>query len=193
MPNCNRLSCGRSIAASSSAPTTCGGLSSTARGGSRWAACACRHWQPASISRRSATPARPVTFADFEHALVRNIAAAMGLSAALVSQDWSRTNYLSAPAELLDAWKTLKNLTRIAVATRWQWEPREIVPSQVPQTMVASTSFARRRLRLSQAMVRSTTQRRGSRMKPLAASERLTISMVQLPRPSSAPFSLSPA
>src|ERR1700680_2285895 len=48
--------------------------------------------------------------------------------------------------------------------------------------MVASTSLARRRLRLSQAMVRSTTQRRGRRMKPLAASERLTISMVQLPR-----------
>jgi hypothetical protein len=41
--------------------------------------------------------------------------------------------------------------------------------------------------------VRSPTQRRGSRMKPLAASERLTISMVQLPRPSSAPFSSRPS
>ena len=47
------------------------------------------------------------TFADFEHALLRNVAAAMGMSAAQVSQDWSRTNYSSARAELLDAWKTL--------------------------------------------------------------------------------------
>jgi lambda family phage portal protein len=47
------------------------------------------------------------TFADFEHALLRNVAAAMGMSAAQVSQDWSRTNYSSARAEMLDAWKTL--------------------------------------------------------------------------------------
>lgn len=46
-------------------------------------------------------------FADFEHAMLRNVAAALGLSAAQVSQDWSRTNYSSARAELLDAWKTL--------------------------------------------------------------------------------------
>ena len=37
-------------------------------------------------------------------------------------------------------------------------------------TIVASKSFARRRLRLSQAMVRSTIQRRGNNLKPLAAS-----------------------
>jgi hypothetical protein len=42
--------------------------------------------------------------------------------------------------------------------------------------IVASKSFARRRLRLSQAMVRSATQRRGNNLKPLAASDRLTIS-----------------
>ena len=39
-----------------------------------------------------------------------------------------------------------------------------------------SQSLARRRHRLSQPMVRSTTQRLGSTAKPLAASERLTIS-----------------
>ena len=50
----------------------------------------------------------------------------------------------------------------------------------------ASKSLARRRLRLSQARVRSTTHRRGRSSKPLAASERLTISRVQLPRRPSA-------
>jgi hypothetical protein len=44
--------------------------------------------------------------------------------------------------------------------------------------MVASKPLARWRLRLSQAMVRSTTHRQGSRSKPLAASDRLTISRV---------------
>ena len=38
-----------------------------------------------------------------------------------------------------------------------------------------SQSLARRRHRLSQAMVRSTTQRRGITSKPCAVSERLTI------------------
>src|SRR6516162_8982510 len=47
--------------------------------------------------------------------------------------------------------------------------------------MDASKSFAKRRLRLSQAKVRSTTQRRGSSSKPIASAARLTISMVQLP------------
>src|SRR6201993_3066031 len=47
-------------------------------------------------------------------------------------------------------------------------------------SMVASKSLARRRLRLSQAMVRSTTHRRGNSWKPLAASQRRTISRVQL-------------
>jgi lambda family phage portal protein len=57
---------------------------------------------------KTVTASRPANnFADFEHAMLRNVAAALGLSAAQVSQDWSRTNYSSARAELLDAWKTL--------------------------------------------------------------------------------------
>lgn len=59
--------------------------------------------------------------------------------------------------------------------------------------IVASKSFARQRLRLSQAMVRSTTQRRGNNLKPLAASDRLTISMVQRPIEASAFLSFGPA
>ena len=52
--------------------------------------------------------------------------------------------------------------------------------------IVASKSFASRRLRLSHAMVRSTTQRRGNSLKPLAASDRLTISIVHEPIEASA-------
>src|SRR5271155_2335834 len=63
----------------------------------------------------------------------------------------------------------------------------------VADLMVASTSLARRRFRFSQAKVRSTTQRFGSRTKPLAVSERLMISMVQSPSLAKASRSLSPA
>jgi hypothetical protein len=51
----------------------------------------------------------------------------------------------------------------------------------VELSMVFSQSLANRLHRLSHANVRSTTQRRGRRTKPLAVSERLMISMVQLP------------
>ena len=47
--------------------------------------------------------------------------------------------------------------------------------------MVASKSLARRRLRPSQAKVRSTTQRRGRTLKPVTSSLRLTISSVHWP------------
>lgn len=59
--------------------------------------------------------------------------------------------------------------------------------------MVASKSLASRRQRPSQAKVRSRTHRRGSTSKPLAASERLMISMVHVPRLASACDSFSPA
>ena len=45
----------------------------------------------------------------------------------------------------------------------------------VAEAMVCSKSLARRRFRLSQASVRSTTQRRGRTTKPLVVSDRLTI------------------
>lgn len=52
--------------------------------------------------------ARPTSnFADFEKAVLRNFAAAAGLSAQQVSQDWSDVNYSSARGALLEAWKTL--------------------------------------------------------------------------------------
>lgn len=45
-------------------------------------------------------------FADFEAAVLRNIAAGTGLSYEQLSQDWSKTNYSSARAALLETWKT---------------------------------------------------------------------------------------
>ena len=59
--------------------------------------------------------------------------------------------------------------------------------------MVFSQSFANRRHRPNHARVRSTTQRRGRTSKPLAASERLTISSVQLPILSKALRSFGPS
>ena len=56
-----------------------------------------------------------------------------------------------------------------------------------------SKSLASRRLRLIQARVRSTTQRRGSNTKPLATSDRLTMSIVHLPSGTSDCSSFSPA
>ena len=51
---------------------------------------------------------RPSTgYATFEGAVLRNVATALGVSAEQVSQDWSKTNYSSARASLVEAWKTL--------------------------------------------------------------------------------------
>ena len=46
-------------------------------------------------------------FNEFVQEMQRSFAAASGMSAEQISQDWSRTNYSSARAALLEAWKTL--------------------------------------------------------------------------------------
>lgn len=46
-------------------------------------------------------------FDNFEHAVLRSISAATGQSAEEVSHDYSKTNYSSARASMLAAWKTL--------------------------------------------------------------------------------------
>ncbi|MEM5373183.1 phage portal protein [Paraburkholderia azotifigens] len=57
----------------------------------------------------SVSPAHPDgNFEAFAHEMQRVIAAALGLSAEQVTQDWSKTNYSSARAALLEAWKTLQ-------------------------------------------------------------------------------------
>ena len=50
-------------------------------------------------------------FSDFAHEMLRTFAAAAGISAEQISQDWSRTNYSSARAALLESWKTLMRRT----------------------------------------------------------------------------------
>lgn len=45
-------------------------------------------------------------FADFQKAMLRNVASAAGMSYEQLSQDWSSTNYSSARAALLETWKT---------------------------------------------------------------------------------------
>lgn len=58
------------------------------------------------INAVSAT--RPASnFRDFEAAVLRNGASAMGISAQQLSNDWSDVNYSSARAALLEAWKTI--------------------------------------------------------------------------------------
>ena len=47
------------------------------------------------------------SFADFEAAVLRSIAARMGLSEGQLTQNYSRTNYSSARAALLEAWRTM--------------------------------------------------------------------------------------
>ena len=74
-------------------------------------------------------------------------------------------------------------------ASSWT-EARYIHASPLPT--VASKSLASRRLRFSQAKVRSTTQRRGKTEKPVDRSERLTISICHCPCRASAVVSLSP-
>lgn len=52
---------------------------------------------------------RPASnFGDFQAAMLRNVASAMGISAQQLSQNWSDVNYSSARAALLEAWKTLE-------------------------------------------------------------------------------------
>jgi len=52
--------------------------------------------------------ARPnANFPQFEAAMLRNAASALGISAQQLSNNWSDVNYSSARAALLEAWKTI--------------------------------------------------------------------------------------
>jgi lambda family phage portal protein len=56
----------------------------------------------------SITPTRPNTaFSAFQETCLRNIASALGISYEQLSQDWSKTNYSSARAALMEVWKHL--------------------------------------------------------------------------------------
>lgn len=59
-------------------------------------------------SVNTVTATRPNSnFSDFEAAVLRNAASAIGISAQQLSNNWSDVNYSSARAALLESWKTL--------------------------------------------------------------------------------------
>ena len=97
-------------------------------------------------------------FADFEHTVLRSISSAMGTSPEQLSQDWSRTNYSSARASLLEAWKTLgrrrgdfaANFAQ-PVYVAWLEEAldsesgvlRELMPAGAPDFLAARAAYSR--------------------------------------------------
>lgn len=95
-----------------------------------------------------------VGFSDFAHEMLRTFAATAGISAEQVTQDWSRTNYSSARAALMESWKTLVR-RRTEFATNfaspcyavWLQEAMEKgelpLPNGAPDFIEAATSYAR--------------------------------------------------
>lgn len=95
-------------------------------------------------------------FEDFAHEMLRSIAAALGVSAEQITQDWSKTNYSSARAALLESWKTLtRRNTEFKVGTAtpiyacWLQEAMErgdlddVLPRNAPDFIDAATAYTR--------------------------------------------------
>ncbi|MGO4416626.1 phage portal protein [Cupriavidus sp. KB_39] len=95
-------------------------------------------------------------FADFAHEMLRSIAAAMGVSAEQITQDWSKTNYSSARAALLESWKTLsrrsaefKMGTATPIYACWLQEALErgdlddVLPRNAPDFIEAAAAYSR--------------------------------------------------
>ncbi|WP_028210771.1 phage portal protein [Paraburkholderia mimosarum] len=93
-------------------------------------------------------------FEMFTHEMQRVFAATLGLSAEQVTQDWSKTNYSSARAALLEAWKTLQrrrdefclNFASPFYAS-WLWEAMDRgelpLPDGAPPFAEARSAYAR--------------------------------------------------
>lgn len=76
-------------------------------------------------------------FEAFEAVSLRNIASALGISYEQLSQDWSKTNYSSARAALLEVWKTLtarrsKFAARFCTPVYLAWLEEEFDLGDVP-------------------------------------------------------------
>ncbi|MGF6549318.1 phage portal protein [Paraburkholderia youngii] len=95
-------------------------------------------------------------FEEFAHEMLRSIAAALGVSAEQITQDWSKTNYSSARAALLESWKTLSRRNtefKIGAATplfaTWLQEAMErgdlddVLPNKAPDFIEAATAYSR--------------------------------------------------
>ena len=102
------------------------------------------------------TATRPSSHFDaFEHAVLRRMAASTGASAEQISQDWSKTNYSSARAALLESWKTLiRRRTDFAIGTAspifaaWLEEAVEgplksLMPRRAPEFPEFRSAYAR--------------------------------------------------
>jgi lambda family phage portal protein len=93
-------------------------------------------------------------FSDFAQEMLRTFAAAAGISAEQVTQDWSKTNYSSARAALLESWKTLtRRNTEFKVGTAtpmyacWLHEAMDRgdlpMPNGAPDYLDARTHYSR--------------------------------------------------
>src|SRR5271157_4152464 len=109
-----------------------------------------------------------------------------GFSLSLLFGGWAMNHFLVSDQESRELYQPLATLL-----IRSCTEARK--SQALALAIDASKSLARRRLRLSQARVRSTTQRRGKSSKPTAFCGRLTISIVHLPSLARAASSFGPA
>jgi lambda family phage portal protein len=93
-------------------------------------------------------------FSDFAHEMLRTFAACAGISAEQVTQDWSKTNYSSARAALLESWKTLTRRNtefKIGTATpmysSWLHEAMDAgdlpLPAGAPDFIEFRTAYSR--------------------------------------------------
>nr|WP_318289773.1 phage portal protein [Paraburkholderia sp. BL8N3] len=95
-------------------------------------------------------------FIDFAHEMLRSVAAALGVSSEQVTQDWTKTNYSSARAALLESWKTLtrrsteyKTGTATPMYSCWLHEAFErgdlddVLPRGAPDYREMATAYSR--------------------------------------------------
>lgn len=93
-------------------------------------------------------------FGDFAHEMLCVFAAATGISVEQVTQDWSRTNYSSARAALMETWKTLSRRrsefadnTASPIYGVWLQEAMELgelpLPAGAPDFIEAAAAYSR--------------------------------------------------
>ena len=93
-------------------------------------------------------------FAAFSHEMLCVFASAVGVSVEQVTQDWSRTNYSSARASLMETWKTLSRRrgdfttnTATPCYALWLQEAMELgelpLPAGAPDFVEAAAAYSR--------------------------------------------------
>jgi lambda family phage portal protein len=93
-------------------------------------------------------------FSDFAQEMIGILAAALGTSREQLTQDWSRTNYSSARAALMESWKTLMRRrhqfttnTATPYYAMWLWEAMDRgelpLPSGAPEFAEMMTAYSR--------------------------------------------------